>query len=146
MPATNRYMNTSGWGFTPTSGSLVNLTGVTNYSFDEGISTKKESADFDQFPTVSVNDFRDPTITLDTLDAFALETQAAGVKGTLVGTIRDAYNGATVSGGGRTVTMTNCQLQGRTSTHAHREYGRRQLVFGAISSDGATHPVSTTAL
>jgi hypothetical protein len=146
MPATNRYMNTSGWSFTPAGGTLIALTGITSYSFDEGISTKKESADFDAFPTVSVCDFRDPTITLDTLDAFALEVTVSGVKGALTGTVRDAYNGVTTGGGGRTISMANAQIQGRTSTHAHREFGRRQLVFGAVSVDGATHPVSTTAL
>lgn len=144
--ATNRYMNTSGWGFTPVSGTLTVLTGITSYAFDEGISTKKESADFDLFPTVSVTDHRDPKITLETLDAFALETIVAGARGGLTGIVRDAYNGATVGGGGRQVTMSNAQIEGRTTNQAHREYGRRQLVFGAISADGSTHPVATSAL
>jgi hypothetical protein len=146
LSPTNRYMNTSGWGFTPSGGALLPLTGVTSYAFDEGISTKKESADFDVFPTVSVSDYRDPKITLETLDAFALEVVIAGAKGALSGIVRDAYNGAAVGGGGKEVAMSNAQIEGRTTNQAHREYGRRQLVFGAVSIDGATHPIATSAL
>jgi hypothetical protein len=147
MSATNRYMNTSAWSFTPLpSGSAVNITGVTSYSYDEGISTKKEGADFDGFPTVSVCDYRDPKITLETLDMFIMTSTLAGQKGTLSGNVRDAYNGATAAGGGRSITLNNAQIEGRTHNAPYREYGRQQLVFGAISSDGSTHPAAIAAL
>ena len=146
MAATNRYMNTSGWSFTPAGGALTALTGITSFGYDEGISTKKESADFDGFPTVAVSDFRDPTITLATLDAFAFIAILAGAKGSLTGNVRDAYNGVTAAGGGKSVTMSNAAIQARSLTAAHREFASQQLTFGAVSVDGATHPVAVTAL
>ncbi|MDE2103343.1 MAG: hypothetical protein KGL39_39245 [Patescibacteria group bacterium] len=146
MTATNRYMNTSGWQFTPSGGSAVTLTGITGASYDEGISTKKEGADFDGFPTVSVRDYADPKITLETLDAMAFYQILAGAKGVLTGNIRDAYNGVTVGGGGKSITMSNCQIEGRNFNAPYRDYARQQLVFGAISSDGQTHPVAIAAL
>lgn len=146
MAATNRYMNTSGWSFTPGGGSLTAVTGVTSFGYDEGISTKKESADFDGFPTVAVSDFRDPTITLATLDAFALYAVLAGAKGVLTGNVRDAYNGVTAAGGGKSITMTNAAIQARGMTAAHREFASQQLTFGGVSVDGATHPIAIAAL
>lgn len=145
---TNRYMNSSGWGFTPTGGSIQTFTGITSAAYDEQISTKKEGADFDLFPTVSVADFRDPTITLETLDSQVgmVSTLVAGVKGALVGTIRDAYNGVVTGGGAKLYTLSNAQLQGRNMSAPYREYGKQTLVFGAISSDGATHPLAVTAV
>lgn len=149
LSPTNRYMNVSSVGFTPTGGSNTALTGVTSAAYDEQISTKKEGADFDQFPTVSVCDYRDPTITIETLDAQAGALSSgivAGVKGALLLTVRDAYNGAAAGGGAKLYTMSNAQLQGRNMNQAYREYGKQTLVFGAISSDGATHPVAVTAV
>jgi hypothetical protein len=146
LSPTNRYMNSSGWGFTPSGGSLTNITGVTNETYDEQISTKKEGADFDLFPTVAVADYRDPIITLETLDAFILMGVVAGASGTLVGTVRDAYNGATTGGGAKLITMSNARIQGRNQSQPYREYGKQSLVFGAVSADGATHPVAITAV
>lgn len=141
----NRYFNTSAVSFTPSGGSLTAITGVTSIAFDEGISTKKEGADFDAFPTVSVTDYHDPTITIDTIDAFALESVLAGQKGSLTYAARDSTNAMAAGGGGRTITMANAQIQGRSNTHPYRDYARRQLVFGAISADGATSPISSVA-
>jgi hypothetical protein len=146
MSATNRYMNTGAVGFTPTGGSLTAITGVKSVSFDEGVSVKKESADGDLFPTVSVNDQNNPTITIETLDAFVLIAQLAGQKGTLAIVIKDAYNGTTTSGGGKTITMTGCQIEKRGATHKHREFSNQSITFGAVSADGSTHPVSVSAL
>lgn len=146
MPATNRYMNFGAVGFTPSGGSLTTITGVKSVSFDEGVSVKKESADGDLFPTVSVNDQNNPTITIETLDGFVLYAQLAGQKGTLAVVIKDAYNGITTSGGGKTITMSNCQIEKRGTQHKHREFSHQSITFGAISSDGSTHPVAVSAL
>jgi hypothetical protein len=146
MAATNRYMNIVGVGFTPSGGSSTPITGVKSLAFDEGVSVQKESADGDLYPTVSVNDHTDPTITVTTLDAFVLIAVLAAAKGTLVATIQDAYNKSTASGGGKTYTMSNCQIQSRGAQHAHRQFSNQSLTFGAVSGDGQTHPVAVTAL
>lgn len=145
LVASNRFMNTSSVGFTPSGGSLTTLDGVQGASYDEGISTKKEGADFDLFPTVAVTDYRDPKITLDSINVFALFSVAAGVRGVLTVTVRDAKNGAAVGGGAMIVTMANAGIEGRNFNANYREFGKQQIVFGALSTDGATHPVSIAA-
>lgn len=146
MAATNRYMNFSGTGFTPTSGSLLSFTGVKKIDYDEGISIKKESADFDQFPTVGLCDFKDPSFSFDTIDAFVGFALLPGAKGVFTTTIRDAYNGVTASGGGKLYTMSNAQLESRTQGNQYRTFSTQSLKFGSVSGDGVTHPVAVTAL
>lgn len=145
---TNRYMNSGAWGFTPTGGSLTNLTGVKSASYDQGISTKSESGDFDVLPTAMANDFMDPKITLEFLDAKAMTYGASGVpaRGTLVGTVYDHFNKGTASGGGFTITFINSQMITASSSHPYRDFAKKSLAFGGISADGSTHPVSIAAL
>lgn len=146
LTATNRYFNSSGWGFTPTGGSLTSILGVQSVSYDEGISIKKESGDFDTYPTVAVRDHSDPKINLETLDAMVLSAVIGGAFGTLTGVLRDAYNGAAVGGGGKQVTLSNAFVESRGWNAPYREFAKQQLSFGAISIDGATSPLAIAAL
>lgn len=147
MPTpTNRYFNTSGWGFTPAGGSSTPIDGVTSADYDEGISVKKEGADFDGFPTLRVRDWAEPMINIETLNAFVLYATLAGASGTLVGTIRDAYNGAVTGGGAKLITMSQAAVEKRGISAKYREFARQNLSFGGISVDGATHPVAVSAV
>lgn len=143
---TNRYMNSSGWGFTPTGGTATSLLGITSCSYEEGISIKKASADFDTYPTVAVRDYAEPKINLETLDAQVLSSVIGGAFGVLVGTLRDAYNGATTGGGAKLLTFSNAFIESRGWSAPYREFAKQQLSFGAISTDGATSPLAITAV
>jgi hypothetical protein len=145
MAATNRYRNvTVAW--TPQGGSLVAMTGIKDFDYDEGNSILQEAADFDSFPTVGGVTMAMPKITLSTLDAFALYATLGGQKGTLAVTVRDHYNGATSAGGGKTLTMSNAFLGERTIKGAFNQLATQSVTFHSTSTDGSTHPVAITAL
>lgn len=142
MVATNRYMN---WSGVTMAGTAV--TGVKEISFDEGISIKEESADFDLGPTCSVVDWRNPSFSITLIDAMILFSQISGAKGIFQAVLRDAFNGATASGGGKTfATNSNAYIGGRQIGGAHREFARQTLMVKTMSADGVTNPVTVTAL
>jgi hypothetical protein len=146
MPTpSKRYVNCTA-NFTPAAGTLTPITGLQRAAPNQGISRIKESGDADVLPTVAFSDYADPTIDLETLDAFALESSLYGVIGTLVVTIPDARNGVTAGGGGMTITMVNASVQASSATHTHRQFGRRTLTFGGYSTDGQTAYWTTSAL
>lgn len=148
MAATNQYMNVGPvtWLGTAPSVSVVTLTHIKSVKFDPQLSQKKDSADFDYYPTFSVSDFSDPMISLEVTDSFLMYATPTANLGTLVVTIRDLYNGATASGGAKTITMTNARKMSESLDAVHREYGKKSMTFSAISVDGATSPVSFAAL
>lgn len=146
MAATNRYMNTSAVGWTPSGGSLATLTGIKSFAYDEGGESLLEAADFDLFDTVGGINKLAPKVTLETIDAMALYATVAGTKGTLVATVRDFTNGVTASGGAKTFTVSNAFLKTRPSTFQFRQLGTQTLTFETTSTDGATHPVAVSAV
>lgn len=153
MAATNRYMNVGPVTWTPYTsfppavlGTPVTLTGVKSARYDEGISTKKEGADFDGFPTFSVCDYREPKMTLSTIDAMAIFATVAGAKGAVSVTYRDLYNQVAVSGGAKQLVLSNSQIEDRNIASEYRAFATQDVAFGAISVDGSTHPAAITAL
>jgi hypothetical protein len=142
MAATDRFMN---WGPVSLGGTVI--VGVQECTFDEGLSTKEESGDFDTGPTVSLVDWRNPFFTVRTLNAGAQLTVAAGTKGIFVATLRDAYNGATASGGAKVFTTNALSYVGARSIQgAHREFATQMMTIKTTNADGATNPVTVTTL
>jgi len=142
MVPTNRYMNWSG-----VSMSGTGITGVKEISFDEGISVKEESGDFDQGPTVAVVDWRNPFFNMTLIDALAVISQVSGARGVFQAVLRDAYNGALATGGAKQfATNSLAYIAGRQINGTHREYGRQTMMIKTISADGVTNPVTVTAL
>ena len=123
------------------------IAGIKEISYDEGISVKEDSGDFDLGPTVSVVDWRNPFFNITTIDAFAQYLVASGVKGVFQAILRDAYNGNTVSAGAKQFTSNSTgYIAGRQINGTHREYGRQTLMIKTVSLDGTTNPVSITAV
>jgi hypothetical protein len=146
MAASGAYVNSSGWAYTPNGGAGASLPKVKEWSLPRGISRIRESADFDHFYTLNVCDFEDPTVSLTTLDPFSLFALDPGVFGTLVGVVRDANNGAITGGGAKQITLTNCCLSDESGSGSHRQYARGTYAFCGTSVDGATSPLSISAL
>ena len=143
MPATKRFMNWTGVAFAPLGGTATTITGVTSVAIDSGGSLAQFSGDGDRYNTTMVNDFNEPTITIQSADLAALRANPIGTSGTLTATHNDAKNG--VGSGAVTYTLTNavvsaCQVRG-----AHRQFGQGTITFGAFSADGVTNPLSTSA-
>lgn len=140
--ATKRFMNWSGVVFTPTGGQPTPIGGVTSVAIDSGGSLARFSGDGDRYVTTMVNDFNEPTVTIQAADLGALRANPVGTVGTLTATHNDAKNG--VGTGAVTYTLANavvasCQVHG-----AHRQFGQGTIVFAAFSTDGLTNPLSTS--
>lgn len=146
MPATNRYMNVSALTYTPAGGSATAIKGIKSVTYSENGQELNEAADFDLFDTIGAVVGLAPTVMIETIDAFVgIPSLVAGGTGTLVFTVRDVYNGATVAGGARIMTIANCYFKPRTVTAGFRALATQSIGFGTISSDGATNPVSVAA-
>jgi hypothetical protein len=138
-------MNVGPVTWTPSGGSLVTLTGIKSASYNEGAQSLKESADFDIFPTVGGVNYVEPTISLESIDAFALYATLPGTFGTLAITFRDFRNAATTGGGGKIVTASNAWLETRPLNAQHRQLATQTIGFQTFSTDGSTHPIGITA-
>jgi hypothetical protein len=141
MAGTNRYMNFGGFSF-----NSVAVTGITDFTYDSGLSTKSASGDADPGPTITVVDFANPTFSFTTLDAFALQA-LIGTRGVFTGTVRDAYNGVSPNGGAKMfITNGSSILDAGAASFRHREYGTRSYQVATMWLDPATPPVSLSAL
>lgn len=147
MPTpTKRSINVGPVGWTPSGGTLLTLDGIKSANYDEGIEIARESADADMFDTVAAAVHFSPKITLETINPFQMFSTVGGARGQLSITVRDAYNGVVVSGGAYQIVMSNAFLESRSQKNKHRAYSDLNMSFGAISTDGSTHPVAASAL
>jgi hypothetical protein len=144
MSSTKRYMNWSGVTFTPLSGTGTTITGVTSIQIDSGGSLLKFSGDGDRYSTTVVNDFNDPTITINSADLAAVRAFPVGTVGTLTATHNDARNG--VGTGAITYTLNNAVVASNPIHGSHRQFGQGSLTLTSYSIDGVTNPLSTTMM
>src|SRR3954463_7074662 len=94
MTASKRFLNWTGVTFTPMNGTPTPITGVTSIQIDSGGSLVKFSGDGDRYSTTVVNDFNDPTITVQSADLAAVRAFPTGTVGTFTATHNDARNGS----------------------------------------------------
>jgi hypothetical protein len=142
MSATNRFMNWTGVSFTPASGAPTPITGVTSVRIDSGGSLLKFAGDGDRYSTTVVNDFNDPTVTVQSADLAAVMAYPVGTVGTFVATHNDARNGAGT--GAVTYTLSNAVIASHPVQGAHRQFGHGELTLTAYSVDGVTNPLSVS--
>ena len=140
MSATKRLLNWTGVTFTPVGGSPTVITGVTSVSIDSGGSLLKFAGDGDRYSTTVVNDFNDPTITVNAADLAAIRANPVGTVGTFTATHNDAKNGT--GSGSITYTLSNAVVAQTNVKGSHRQFGQGTLVLSAFSSDGVTNPLS----
>ena len=133
-------MNWTGVTFTPVSGTAVTYTGVTSVSFDPGGSLAKFSADGDRYNTTVINDFNEPTATVQCADLAAIRAYPIGTVGTLVAIHNDARNGT--GSGSMTYTLSNAVISAGPTSGAHKAFGQGSITFVAYSVDGVTNPLS----
>ncbi len=142
MSATKRFLNWTGVSFTPIGGSPVAITGVTSVAIDSGGSLLKFAGDGDRYNTTVVNDFNEPTITVQAADLAAIRSYPVGTVGAFVATHNDARNGS--GSGAITYTLSNAVIASNAVKGSHRQFGHGSLSLTAFSSDGVTNPLSTS--
>ena len=142
MSATKRLLNWTGVTFTPVGGSPTVLTGVTSVAIDSGGSLLKFAGDGDRYNTTVVNDFNDPTITVQAADLAAIRANPVGTVGTFTATHNDAKNGT--GSGSITYTLSNAVVAQTNVKGSHRQFGQGTLLLSAFSSDGVTNPLAVS--
>lgn len=142
---TNRYMNMSATWTSPTGGTATPLRGIKSAAYNEGIESLLEAADFDLFHTVGGVTMISPTMTIRTIDAFALLSTVAGTFGTLAVTFGDFNNAAAIGGGAKIVSMSNAFIGARNHDGEYRQLATQNLTFNCTSVDGSTSPVAVAS-
>lgn len=141
MAATKRQMNITACTFTPTAGSATTFTGVTGVETNAGGSLVGFDGDADRFTTTLVNDFNDPSVSINHADFAAGFANPTGTHGTLTYTYKDA-KGAT--GGSVVATVTGAVVENNSFNGQHRQFGTVTTTFKTESSDGTTNPLAFT--
>jgi hypothetical protein len=143
MASTNRFLNWTGVSFTPSGGAPTPISGVTSIRIDTGGSLLKFSGDGDRYSTTVVNDFNDPTVTVQSADLAALMAYPVGTVGTFIATHNDARNGTGT--GAITYTLNNAVVASQPVHGSHRQFGLGEITFTAFSLDGVTNPLSISS-
>ncbi len=142
MSLSKRFMNWTGVSFAPLDGPATAITGVTSVTIESGGNLVKFSGDGDRYPTIVVNDFNEPSMTIHSADLAAIRAHPVGTIGTLTATHNDAKSG--VGSGAITYTLANAVVESYQVGGAHRHFGQGTVTFAAYSSDGVTNPLSTS--
>lgn len=140
MAATGLQVNWDDVSFTPTSGSAIPITRVTNISVGnraENIRFKADMANHDQV-IVNVNNTQSVTITSG--DVATLMGLPVNTTGVLTMTHKDA-RGQT---GGDIIYELDCICGGSESSGAHAQFGTGTATFEGFSGDGVTNPLAFT--
>lgn len=145
MAATNRFINISSCSFTPSGGSLTNIKGVKSVSLAPNAQILKESGDADFFNTFTGAVAADYVVTVETINAAALNAIAPGAVGTLTFTLNDARNGSTTGQGALIYTIANAVFDPQTLGAQHRQMATNSYQFHTYSTDGTTSPVGVAA-
>lgn len=145
LVASNRFINVSAVGFTPTGGTLTAIKGVQNATIQQTATDVSEGGDGDLYNTVGGVVFVDPMVSLEFMNAMALTALAPGAYGTLTFTLNDSANKALTGGGAVIFTIINCYLMPQQIAAQHRQVAKATMNFKTFSVDGQTNPVSTAA-
>jgi hypothetical protein len=142
MPATGRHYNIGPCSFTPTSGTLIALSGVQSLRVPRGVTPKKFRGGSDIFHSTVVVDIREPKVMIDFANINAFVTLPLGVFGAFSGVILDAKNGT--GSGGVTVALANCAAFDDDISQAHGDFGKCSATFHPEVVDGVTSPLTFT--
>jgi hypothetical protein len=141
MSASKRFMNWTNVTWTPAgSGSVaMTATGVAQVQVDTGGSLVKFSGDGDRYNSLLVNDFNEPTMTVQLADLAFVNSLQTGMLGTLSATHNDARNGA--GAGAITYNLVGV-INKRPLSGGHRQFGQGSFQVDGYSADGSTNPLS----
>jgi hypothetical protein len=134
MPITNLQVNWSLFSF-----NSVTLTKITQASFGYGGTAIDFSGDTDFYPTAMALVMSKPHASVTGGNVGQLMGMAPGTVATLTGTLADAH---AVTDGAVVFTMTNSMLINVDSSGSHAQWGTSTATFQAISTDGATNPLT----
>jgi hypothetical protein len=147
MAATKRQFNWRGVSFTPTSTTLVPITGVTSVEVDENGTAAKFSGDGDQGPTTVIKEFLDQMITITAADLIAIRSLPAGTRGAFAAIHKDAKQvGATAQTGDISYAVGDpkAYIVNNPVGGGHRKFGEGRIIICTEWADGATNPLASS--
>ena len=140
MPATKLYMNWTGVTVTPNGGSAINLTGVTDVSFNRSGTNKPFFGDNRQHARAIRTTNQARSVSISCGDLSALDSVAIGTVCTVVGTLNDLHNGT--GSGARTYTAINAVLSSKPDGSSNDEYAGTTYSFDCFGSALDADPIS----
>lgn len=140
--ASGLFMNVTGCTWTPSGGSVVNLTEITEADVDRGGEMKPWYADGATFAKAMKQVRLTRSLTLMGGNLAQLSAIPSNTPGTLVVVINDLNNGT--STGAMTLTLSNAVLANNPFKGQQSEYGTGSITFNAFSTDGTTDPLVIT--
>jgi hypothetical protein len=146
MASSKRSFNWATVTFTPSGGTLTQLTGVTDVRVDPRGSVQSFSGDGDHFPTTKVSDYQDPMVTVTTADIAVARGLAPGTRGAFAATHLDAKNLGATGGGAYTVNLGNAIIVNTPFGGRHRQFGEATVNIECESTDGVTSPLTYTTV
>ena len=146
MAASNRYMNWTGASFTPAGGSAITLDGVLDCSVSRDGQVEEFKGDLAVFVQLLAMPTQKRKITLSLMDVGVAQGVLQGARGAFTIKLADAVNGITTAGGGVTIALTACMVVNNDFQGPHASKTTGSLAFEGYASDGATDPLTITAL
>ena len=147
MPTpTTIFANWTGVQFTPSSGSPIVISRVSNVEFDPGGQLTAYSGDGNRYPVGLFNLMNQPKATVESENVGAISSLAPGALGTFVAVLNDAKNGAGPGSGAIQYTLSNAVVQNTHAGGRHQQFARGKAVLHAFSSDGVTSPLAAVVL
>ncbi len=134
MAATGLQLN-----WTSVSHNSVNLTRVTQVSFDQGGELISFQGDNNRYPVVIANAISRPKASVTTGDVATLMNIAVGTTGSFIATQKDAVGS---SGGDIVFTLINAVHESSQDSGQWGQFASGTASFQAYSSDGSTSPLS----
>lgn len=127
--------------FTPLSGPVVTMDGITSIRHSTNGTTQAFRGDNDRFPTTRVADYQDPSFAISGGNVQQVAMSLGhGNRGTFTYRILDAVNGST--SGALTITAIGAMITTPNLNSQHGQYASADLTIATTSADGITNPVS----
>jgi hypothetical protein len=143
VPVSKANINWTACSYTPVSASIINLTRISNGSFNYGGKLIKFSGDTDQYPTIIATPLQDPSASFTSADVGTFFGIVPNTVGVLAATLNDARS---ASGGAVVFSMANAVFENSSFTAAHAQFASITATWQAYSSDGVTPPLSFTRI
>jgi hypothetical protein len=146
---TGLYMNWTGVVLTPSTGSAINVAGVTGIGIGRSSRQEPFYGDMLQFARLIMNVEKKRSITIAAAAIASFLAVSDDLTYTIVATLADPRNGIATGGGAITVTLTGGVLEKDQSDGQNNKYATGTVTFncqGSVVSGSEVDPLSWVAL
>lgn len=147
LTATKLFMNWTGATFTPTTGSPVAITRITDAKFNKSVDLEQFKGDIALFVQAIASPTQHRSIDVTSGDVATLASLAQGAIGSLTIQLGDFNNKFVATGGAISITLTTCVIGSNSADGAHGKAASAQINFTAFdATGGVTDPFVVAVL